>query len=80
MYLSDDRTTHRAEAPKAIFQHRTLILRYGAVQQTAQIAAARDLALFDRYRKNHHLAVGVQSGKPLLRRAHGGVRSHRRQW
>ena len=46
MYLSDDRTTHRAEAPKAIFQHRTLILRYGAVQQTAQIAAARDLALF----------------------------------
>jgi hypothetical protein len=48
MYLSDDRTTHRAEAPKAIFQHRTLILRYGAVQQTAQIAAARDLALFVR--------------------------------
>ena len=48
MYLSDDRTTHRAEAQKAIFQHRPLILRYGAVQQTTQIAAARDLALFAR--------------------------------
>ncbi|MGB5570744.1 MAG: hypothetical protein WBM81_15740 [Sedimenticolaceae bacterium] len=39
MYLRDDRTTHRAEAPKAIFQHRKLILHYGAVQQTAQIVA-----------------------------------------
>jgi len=46
--LRDDRSAHRAEHAKAIFQHRTLILRYGAVQQTAQIAAARDLALFVR--------------------------------
>jgi hypothetical protein len=62
MYLSDDRTTHRAEAPKAIFQHRTLILRYGAVQQTAQIAAARDLALFVILRASL-IILGEQKGR-----------------
>ena len=46
--LRDKRSIHRAEPAKAIFHHRALILRYGVVQQTAQIAAARDLALFVR--------------------------------
>ena len=51
--LRDNRSAHRTEPAKAIFQHRALILRYGAVQQTAQIAAARDLALF----VSHHVTA-----------------------
>ena len=57
--LRDNHSTYLAEPAKAIFHHRALILRYGAVQQTAQIAAARDLALFVS-------TITVSSGHRLL--------------
>ena len=47
-YLRATPSTNHAEPAKVVFQHRPMNLRYGAVQQTAQIAAARDLAFFVR--------------------------------